>query len=362
MRLRHPETAMNLFKAFSVLALILPLTGAIAADYPAPKQGDWIARDFKFHTGEVMPELKLHYMTLGEPTGAPVVVLHGTGGSAAGTLGPAFAGELFGPGQPLDATKHYIIIPDALGHGASAKPSDGLKAKFPQYDYADMVDAQYRLLSEGLGVAHVRLIIGISMGGMNAWVWGERYPGFMDALVPMASQPTGMASRNWMLRRMMLETIRNDPDYNNGSYVTQPRSLKYAAVFFGIATAGGTLNYQKQAPTRELADKIVDARLAAPATVDANDFLWQWGSSADYDPAPELEKIRAWVLAINSADDERNPPETGIEVEALKRVKNAKLYLIPASDQTTGHGTVGNAKFYKQQLEDFLKTVPRQAM
>ena len=197
---------------------------------------------------------------------------------------------------------------------------------------------------------------------MNTWVWGERYPGYMDALVPMASQPTPMASRNWMLRRMMIETIRNDPEYNNGNYTTQPHSLKYAATFFAIATAGGTLNYQKQAPTRELADKLVDARLSAPFSVDANDFLWQWGSSADYNPTPGLERIEAWVLAINSADDERNPPGTGIEVEALKRVKNGRLYLIPASDQTSGHATTGNARFYKQQLQEFLQTVPRREM
>jgi homoserine O-acetyltransferase/O-succinyltransferase len=352
---------MKTFKAISVLAFVLPSIVAAAADYPAPKQGEWIARDFKFHTGEVVPDLKLHYTTVGEPTGAPILALHGTGGSAASILTPAFAGELFGPGQPLDARKYYIVVPDALGHGQSSKPSDGLKTKFPQYDYADMVDAQYQLLSEGLGIHHVRLIIGNSMGGMNVWLWGERYPGYMDALVPMASQPTAMASRNWMLRRMMLDTIRSDPGYNNGNYIAQPHSLKYASIFFGIATAGGTLNYQKQAPTRELADKIVDARLATPIIADTNDFLRQWGSSADYDAAPGLEKIQAWVLAINSADDERNPPETGIEVVAMKRLKNGKLYLIPASAQTTGHLTTGNARFYSQQLQDFLRTVPRQA-
>jgi homoserine O-acetyltransferase/O-succinyltransferase len=352
---------MSAFRTFSVLASLMPSV-AMAAGYPAPKQGEWIARDFKFHTGEVMPEVKLHYMTVGEPTGMPVVALHGTGGSAAGMLSPAFAGELFGAGQPLDATKYYIVIPDALGHGRSSKPSDGLKAKFPKYDYTDMVDAQYRLLSEGLGIRHVRLIIGNSMGGMHAWIWGERYPGFMDALAPMASQPTAMAGRNWMLRRMMLETIRNDPDYNNGDYVSQPRALKYASAFFGIATAGGTLNYQRQAPTRDLADKLVDARLAAPVATDANDFLWQWASSGDYDPAPELEKIQAWVLAINAADDERNPPETGLMADALKRVKNGKLYLIPASSQTSGHATTGNARFYQQELQEFLQAAPRQAM
>jgi homoserine O-acetyltransferase len=277
-------------------------------------------------------------------------------------LTPAFAGELFGAGQPLDATKYYVVIPDAIGHGKSSKPSDGLKTRFPKYNYADMVDAQYRLLSEGLGIGHVRLIIGNSMGGMNTWLWGERYPSYMDALVPMASQPTAMASRNWMLRRMMLETIRNDPDYRNGDYTSQPHSMKFATVFYGIATSGGTLSYQKQAPTREQADKVVDARLAAATTADANDFLWQWGSSADYDPAPELEKIEAWVLPINAADDERNPPETGLTDAAVKRIRNGKLHLIPASDQTSGHGTTANARFYKEQLQEFLQMAPRRAM
>jgi homoserine O-acetyltransferase len=353
---------MKLFRISVAIAIALTSFSAVAADYPAPKQGDWIARDFKFHTGEVMPELRIHYATVGEPSGQPVLVLHGTGGSAAAMLTTTFAGELFGLGQPLDAAKYYIIIPDAIGHGKTSKPSDGLKVKFPQYDYADMVDAQYRLLSEGLGVRHLRLIIGNSMGGMETWLWGEKYPGYMDALAPMASQPTAMASRNWMLRRMMLETVRNDPDYNNGNYTTQPRFMKIASVFFGIATAGGTLNYQKLAPTRERADKIVNARLAAPMPSDANDFLWQWGSSADYDAASGLERIEASLLAINSADDERNPPETGLMVGAVKRVKDGKLYLIPASEQSSGHLTTGNAKFYSQQLQELLKTAPQRAM
>jgi homoserine O-acetyltransferase len=306
--------------------------------------------------------LRIHYTTVGEPSGQPVLVLHGSGGSAASMLTPAFADALFGPGQPLDAAKYYIIVPDAIGHGKTSKPSDGLKVKFPKYDYADMVDAQHRLLSEGLGVRHLRLIIGNSMGGMETWLWGEKYPGYMDALVPMASQPTAMASRNWMLRRMMLETIRNDPDYNNGNYTTQPRFMKIASIFFGIATAGGTLNYQELAPTREKADKLVDARLGAPMTADANDFLWQWGSSADYDAAPGLERIEASLLAINSTDDERNPPETGLMTQAMKQVKNGKLYLILASDETSGHLTTGNAKFYKQELQKLLQVAPRRAM
>jgi len=353
---------MTMARSIGVLALTLLWGVASAADYPAPKKSEWVARDFKFHTGEMLPEVRLHYVTVGDPGGTPVVVLHGSGGSAERMLTRTFAGELFGPGQPLDASKYYIIIPDALGHGASTKPSDGLKAKFPRYDYTDMVDAQHRLLTEGLGIRHVRLILGNSMGGMQAWLWGARYPGYMDALVPMAAQPTAMASRNWMLRRMMLEAIRQDPDYKDGNYTTQPRSMKLATVFFGLATSGGTLRYQKLAPTNALADKLVDARLAEPMTADANDFLWAWGSSADYDASPGLEKITATVLAINAADDERNPPETGVTARALKRVKNAKLLLIPASEETSGHGTTGNARFYQRELKELLDTAPRQAM
>jgi homoserine O-acetyltransferase len=354
--------AMKLFKAAATIAFALASFLAAAADYPAPKEGQWIARDFKFHTGEVMPELRLHYTTVGEPSGQPVLVLHGTTGSAARMLTPAFAGELFGPGQPLDASKYYIIIPDSIGHGKSSRPSDGLRTKFPKYNYDDMVDAQYRLLKEGLRVPHLRLVIGNSMGGMHAWLWGVKYPDYMDTLVPMASQPTEMASRNWMLRRMMIETIRSDPDYNNGNYTTQPRFLKIANVFFAIATNGGNLAFQKMAPTREKADKIVSDRLTAPMRADANDFIYQWDSSRDYNASPGLERIQAALLAVNAADDERNPPETEIMERELKRVKNGRLYLIPASDETRGHATTGMAKFYKKQLEELLQTAPRRAM
>jgi homoserine O-acetyltransferase len=225
-----------------------------------------------------------------------------------------------------------------------------------------MVDAQYRLVTDGLGIRRLRLVLGNSMGGMQTWLWGERYPDVMDALVPMASQPTPMASRNWMLRRMMIETIRSDPDWNEGNYTSQPRSLRLASVFYAIATSGGTLAYQKLAPTREKADKLVDERLAAPAPADANDFVYQWESSGDYDPSPGLERIQAALLAINSADDERNPPETGITERALKRVKNGRLYLIPASEDTRGHGTTGMAKFWKEELRQLLQVVPRRTM
>jgi homoserine O-acetyltransferase len=351
-----------LFRSAAIFGLVTISLAANAADYPAPKEGAWIARDFRFHTGEVLPEVRLHYRTIGKPEGIPVVVLHGTGSSGLSMLTPAFAGELFGPGQPLDAEKYFIILPDALGHGNSTKPSDGLKTKFPQYNYADMVDAQYRLVVEGLGIKHVRMIIGNSMGGMNVWLWGEKYPGYMDVLVPMASQPTAMASRNWILRRIMLESIRHDPEYANGNYTTQPHSVKLASAFFAFATSGGTLNYQKQAPTQAQADKLVETRLAAPMTSDANDFLWQWGSSGDYDASPDLEKIEARLLLINAADDERNPPETGITESAMKRVKNGKLLLIPASEQTSGHATTGSAKFFKQALQELLDSAPQKGI
>jgi homoserine O-acetyltransferase len=349
---------------FFAIADVLAMTSfaAGAADYPAPKQGDWIANDFKFHTGETMPELRLHYTTIGEPTGQPVLVLHGSGGSSASLLTPAFAGELFGTGQPLDASKYYIIILDGLGHGQSSKPSDAMKTAFPKYDYADMVDAQYRLVKEGLGIKHLRLVIGNSMGGMHTWLWGVKYPDFMDVLVPMASQPTAMAARNWMLRRMMIETIRNDPDYNEGKYTTQPRMMKYAINAFGVATGGGTLAYQMLAPTAAQADKMIDERLALPVTADANDFIYQWEASHDYDPSQAMEQITATLLAINAADDERNPPETGVTEAAIKRIKNGRLFLIPASTETRGHLTTGNAKFYATQLRELLQTAPQRTM
>ncbi len=356
----RPRTAV----AALALALTIALNtiAAAAADFPAPKEGSWTARDFKFHTGEVMPELRLAYTTVGEPSGDPVLVLHGTTGSAASVTTATFGGELFGKGQPLDASTHYIIIPDGIGHGKSSKPSDGLRAKFPRYNYDDMVEAHYRLIKEGLGIRRLRLVIGNSMGGMHTWLWGTKYPDYMDALVPMAAQPSEMASRNWMLRRLLIETVRNDADYNGGNYTTQPRSLQLAAVFFNTATNGGTLTYQRIAPTRAAADKLIDTRLAAPFKADANDFIYQWESSGDYNASPGLERIEAALLAINSADDERNPPESGIMERELKRVKNGRLYLIPASENTAGHGTTGMAKVWSKQLGEFLQGVPKRAM
>lgn len=351
--------SLLLYAATSVILSLIALADA-AADYPAPNAGDWVVRDFRFHTGEILPELRLHYTTVGTPSGQPVLILHGTTGSGTGLLTPTFAGELFGPGQALDANKYFIILPDAIGHGKSSKPSDGMRAKFP--DYNDMVAAQYRLVTEGLGISHLRLVLGNSMGGMHTWIWGVTYPDCMDSLVPMASQPSEMSSRNWMMRRLIIDAIRNDPEWNNGNYTTEPRAFRMASVFYGIATSGGTLAYQKLAPTREKADKLLDERLAAPFTADANDTLYQGDSSGDYNPSPGLEHIQAALLAINSADDERNPPETGTTERELKRVKNGKLYLIPASEETRGHGTTGMAKFWRQQVQELLETAPRRAM
>jgi homoserine O-acetyltransferase/O-succinyltransferase len=349
----------KLLLAFAAAATLASAVGAEAQNFPAPKEGVWIARDFRFHTGEVMPELRLHYRTVGEPSGEPILILHGTIQSGASLLSPAFADELFGPGQPLDANKYFIILPDSMGHGKSAKPSDGLRAKFPRYNYDDMVLAQYRLVTEGLGLRHLRMVLGYSMGGMNAWMWGVRYPDFMDTLVPMASQPVEVSSRNWMMRRLVIDSIRNDPEWNNGNYTSQPRSARFASVFYSVASTGGTLALQKMAPTREAADKLLDARLAAPFPLDANDVLYMWDASRDYNPAPGLERIQAAVLAINSADDERNPPETGIMERELKRVKNARLFLIPASEETRGHLTNLWAMFWKQHVQELLQTAPR---
>ena len=345
-----------------IAAALLFAGAARAADYPAPQGGDYVVPSFTFHDGAAVKNLRLHYTTVGDKSGMPVLVLHGTAGSGSGLLNPAFAGELFGPGQPLDANKYYLILPDAIGAGQSSKPSDGMRASFPRYDYDDMVAAQHELLTKGLGIKHLRLVIGNSMGGMETWVWGEKYPDFMDALAPMASQPTAMSSRNWMMRRMIIDAVRTDPAWKSGNYTEQPPNLRSAYAWFGIATSGGSSNYAKNAPTRAAADALVAKRKAAPFKADANDFMYQWDASRDFDAAPELDKIKAPVLVINSADDERNPPETGVLENALKHVKNAQYYLIPESAETSGHGTTAHAKFYQDKLAAFLASAPKGSM
>lgn len=353
---------MNVKRLFmqSLIGLEFAAAAALAwgqATYPSLKEGDYLAKNFKFSTGEIFPELNIHYTTIGDAKNPAVLVLHGTTGSGFGMVNPGFAGELFGAGQPLDASKYFIILPDAIGTGKSSKPSDGLRAKFPRYNYDDMVDAQYRLVKEHFKIDRLRLVIGNSMGGMQTWMWAAKYP-IMDIAVPMASLPTEMSSRNWMMRRLISESIRRDPLWMNGDYKEQPPSALFSSTFYALATNGGSQATHKAAPTRAKADAILNARLATKYMGDANDHLYQWESSGDYNPSSGLEKITATLLAINSDDDERNPPELGVMEREIKRVKNGSYYLIPASPDTAGHGTTGQAKWWKSELAKVLTSAP----
>lgn len=356
---------MKLMKNFARLVIsslcLLIAQVSSAAEYPAPRDGNWVMRDFRFHTGEVLPELKLSYLTIGEPSGEPVLILHGTGGAGANFLNNNFAGELFGPGQPLDAARYFIIIPDAVGAGKSSKPSDGLRMNFPRYNTDDLARANYRLVTEQLGVRRLRLVMGSSGGCMQAWIWAVAYADFMDALVPLACMPVELSGRNWMTRRMMIELIRSDPEWNGGNYTKQPRSLQLAQTFFSIATSGGTRALQKTAPTRERADQLINQRLAQPSRSDANDVIYQYESARDYNPSPKLEQIKARVLAINAEDDERNPVELGVMEREIKRVAQGRYIQVPASEETAGHGTTGRAKWWKHHLAEFLLPVERAA-
>lgn len=325
---------------------------------PAPAQGVWIAQNFRFHEGTVMPELKLAYTTLGDPQNPAIVVLHGTNGSGTGMLNPAFGGQLFGAGQAFDASKYFIVLPDSIGAGRSSKPSNGMAARFPAYNYGDMVRGVHLLLTEGLRLSKVRLIIGNSMGGMHTWMMGYMYPDFADVLIPMASMPIDMSGRNWMTRRLIIDSIRNDPDYQGGFYQTQPKSAQFASVMYAIATNGGANGIQKNTPNREAADRWLDRALKEPFTADANDTLYQWNASRDFAPEAHLEKIKATVLMINSADDERNPPDLLQAQKALPRIKNLQVHLIPGSEETSGHGTTGQARWWAEQARNLLQSAP----
>jgi homoserine O-acetyltransferase/O-succinyltransferase len=351
-----------IIQVFVVLSSVLAATFAFAVDYPTPTEGDYTIRDFKFTSGETLPELRLHYRTLGKPekdvqgkTTNAVLIMHGTTGTGAQFIRPEFAGELFGKDQPLDATKFFIVLPDGIGHGKSSKPSDGMHAKFPRYGYLDMVEADYRLLTDGLGVNHARLVMGTSMGGMHTWLWGELHPDFMDALMPLASLPTQISGRNRAWRRTVTDAIRNDPAWNGGDYKTQPPSLRTAAEMLWFMSSNPVLR-QKEAPTLaktdELLDKFVQQILK---TDDANDVLYAVEASHDYDPGPNLEKIRAPLVAINSADDLINPPELGILEREIKRVPRGRAIVIPLSDKTRGHGSHTIAALWKDHLVGLLK-------
>jgi homoserine O-acetyltransferase/O-succinyltransferase len=335
---------------------------ARAADYPAAVEGDYTIHDFKFASGENLPELRIHYRTLGKidkdgqgKTRNAVLIMHGTTGSGAQFIRPEFAGELFGKDQPLDATKFLIVLPDGIGHGKSSRPSDGMHAKFPRYGYIDMVEAQYRLLTDGLGVNHARLVMGTSMGGMHTWLWGESHPEFMDALMPLASLPTQISGRNRAWRRIIIDAIRNDPAWNGGEYKTQPPSLRTAAEMLWFMSSNPVLR-QKEAPTLaktdEALDKFVEQIVKAD---DANDVLYALDASHDYDPGPNLEKIRVPLLAINSADDLINPPEPGILEREIKRVPTGRAMVVPLSDKTRGHGSHTIAALWRDQLSILLK-------
>lgn len=346
-------------------ACALALAALAPAGAQAPAGHDFVVRNFKFADGESLPELRLHYVALGAPrrdaTGVvrnAVMVLHGTTGAGTNFLSPTFAGVLFGPGELLDTAKYYVILPDNVGHGHSSKPSDGLHAKFPHYTYDDMVDAQHALLTQGLGVNHLKLVMGTSMGCMHAWVWGERYPDFVDGLVPLACAPTQIAGRNRMMRTMIMDFIRDDPAWNNGEYATQPPGLRPAMGMLFVLVSAPKVQ-QRTAPTRDAADKQIRAYLDhAVATHDANDVLYAFDASRDYDPSPDLEKITAHVLAINSRDDFVNPPELGIVEQLMPRVKHGRFVLLPITDQTRGHGTHSLPAVWKSYLEQLLKQLP----
>lgn len=353
-----------------VVALLLVLAGinTQAADdsttvQRAPVEGDYVARSFRFASGEVLPELRIHYRTLGKPerdakgsVRNAVLVLHGTTGSGAQFLRPEFAGELFGAGQLLDASRYFLVLPDAIGHGRSSRPSTGLRAHFPHYGYEDMVRADYLLLTEGLGVNHARLVMGTSMGGMHTWLWGERYPQFMDALLPLASVPSQISGRNRVWRRAIIDAIRNDAAWHEGDYASQPPALRVAGEILFLMSSNPVLRFN-EAPTLSQADDVLDAYLTTfVASSDANDVLYAVEASRDYNPGPDLEKIRAPLVAINFADDLINPPEIGVLEREIKRVVHGRAVMLPLSPETVGHGTHTKAALWKQYLAQLLKT------
>jgi homoserine O-acetyltransferase len=355
-----------MFKKILFLLAVLALARTSAAQYPAPTEGNWVVKDFRFRSGEILPELRLHYRTLGKPerdaqgvVRNAVLIMHGTGGSGAQFIRPEFAGELFCVGGLLDARRYFIILPDGIGHGQSSKPSDGLRARFPRYGYLDMVEAQHRLLTEGLGVNHLRLVMGTSMGGMHTWLWGERYPDFMDALMPLASLPTQISGRNRVWRRIVIDAIRNDPEWHGGNYSAQPQSLRTAVEILFVIASNPVLR-QQEMPTLAKSDAALDAFVADRLkTGDANDLLYQVEASNDYDPGPQLEKIGAPLLAVNSADDLVNPPELGILEGEIKRVSKGRAVVLPLSPATRGHGTHTLAAVWKQYLQELLTASAR---
>ena len=356
----------------ALMVLLMPATALAQttkeAAWPNQREGDFIIKDYRFTSGETLPELRIHYTTLGTAKRNAageivngVLLLHGTSGTGKNWLMPSLAGELFGPGQPLDAGKYFLVLPDGVGRGGSSKPSDGLRMKFPHYRYHDIVETEHRMLTEGLNVRHLRLVLGSSMGGMHTWMWGEMYPDLMDALVPIASQPIAISGRNWIARRIAIEAIRNDPDWNNGNYEKNPTRWAYTAPFSGLMTES-VVQLQEQAPSREAGDALYQKMVERAKKADANDRLYQTEAVMDYDPSKDLEKIKARLLAINFADDAVNATELDVLAPAIKRIPNARYVIVPASAETHGHFTHLRAALWKQHLIDFLKELPPQEM
>lgn len=353
---------MKLYRPIFTLLIALAAMALHAADYPAPQSGTFIVKDFQFKSGEKLPEVKLHYYTLGAPRKDAsgqirnaVLILHGTGGSGKQFLTQNFGGVVFGPGQLLDAAKYFIILPDNVGHGESSKPSDGLHMRFPHYEYDDMIELQYRLLTQGLGVNHLRLVMGTSMGGMHTWLWSEQHPDFIDAAMPLASEPVEIAGRNRMMRRMIMDAIRTDPEWNNGEYKQQPHGLA-AALDILLIMGSSPLRMQKDEPTREQADKFLEDFVASRMkTTDANDMIYYFDASRNYNPEPQLEKITAPLIAVNSADDQINPPELKIIDRDIQQVKNGQFVLLPITDQTRGHGTHSWPAIWGDHLAELLQ-------
>jgi homoserine O-acetyltransferase/O-succinyltransferase len=358
----HLKKAQFPSLVLSLGCLLAAIAPTRAAEYPAAQQADYVLKDFHFNSGETLPELKLHYRFIGTPqtnaqgvTTNAVLIMHGTTGTGGQFTVAGFGGVLFGPGQLLDATKYFLLMPDDIGHGQSSRPSEGLHAKFPKYGYRDMITAQYKMLTEGLKVNHLRLVMGTSMGGMHTWLWGEMYPDYIDALMPLASVPTQIYGRNRMWRRIVIDEIRNDPTWENGEYTSTPRSMKTVAAMMDLM-ADNPVNRYKRGPTLAAADRMFDQGVANYVrTLDANNTLYAYESSRDYDPGPDLEKIKAPLLAVNSADDLINPPEIGSLEEGIKKVKNGKAVVIPYSNQTVGHGTHTKAVIWKDYLAELLK-------
>jgi homoserine O-acetyltransferase len=355
---------------FATIAAVAVSTFAWAQparpNFPAPVEGDFVVKNFRFDTGDTLPSLNLHYRTIGTPrrdaSGVvrnAVMILHGTGGTGAAFLSATFGGVLFGPGQLLDATRDYIILPDGIGHGKSSKPSDGMHAKFPKYTYDDMVRAQHAMLVDGLNVNHLRLVLGTSMGAMHCWIWGEMYPDFVDGLVPLASVPTQIAGRNRVMREMIMTSITNDPAWKNGEYTEEPKQGLTGAINLLMMMTSSPIGWHRSAPTRDAADAWYAEQMKSRfAANDANDMLYQFDSSRNYDPSPNLEKITARLLAINSADDVVNPPELGLMEKLIPRVKYGRYVLLPTTEQTRGHGTHSLPAIWGSSLAEFMKTLP----